>query len=115
MVAGDVLRAAGGGRRSGDGLEPKRIRNVKNVKTNFKKLANPKCPSENLTCNPHQSGQVREQVRFGKFALGRDLARSTQFLHMKMRIGMYSRSCFASDLAQISQFLQMTMRIAIVL
>ena len=49
------MRAAGGGRRSGDGLEPKRIRNVKNVKTYFKKLANPKCLSENLTCNPHQS------------------------------------------------------------
>ena len=64
MVAGDVLRAAGGGRRSGDGLEPKRIRNVKNVKTYFKKLANPKCLSENLTCNPHQSDSDRCESKY---------------------------------------------------
>ena len=35
------------------------------------------------------------------------------FAH-EMRIGMYSRSCFASDLARPAEFLQFKMRTAIV-
>ena len=54
------MRAAGGGRQGGDGLEPKWIPNVKQTKELKKnKQANPKCLSEKLTCDPHQSDSDR--------------------------------------------------------